>query len=418
MPRLTVQVKKKGTSNKSSTLYNRSNNNNSRKRPHAGATRRTKGDNGGEQDDQNDTKELASSSSSSSMMTATTFGICSSVSARYKKVNRLGEGTYGVVYEALDTNNNSNHQKPATTTVALKRCLPHNESSDGFPLTTLREIHTLRVCCQHPNVVNLLDIAVSSATRSENGGVFLVFERCRTDIANILDTHLDNLPPSPMPFHTPKPSSPFSEANVKTLMIQLLSALEFCHQHYLIHRDIKPSNLLYTSDGTLKLCDFGLSRHCSGTEPLTAKVVSLWYRAPELLFQKTTSTNSHYSFPVDLFAVGCVFAELLRGVPLLDGTTELDQMFRMVECLGDPPTRIYEFNRDRAYQDLKRQKLLAPPTKELWDQYDFLPTEGLSLLTRLLEYDPAERWTATQALQSSYFTTKPMPTSEIDMPRF
>jgi serine/threonine protein kinase len=177
-------------------------------------------------------------------------GACEDVSQRYEKVGRVGQGTYGVVYKARD--------KLKGDFVALKRCIPHHESSDGFPLTTLREIHALRVCSQHPNIISLMQVSVSSSN-----GVFLVFEYCTHDLAQLIDAYY--------PKHR---KSPFQQSHVKTLLQQLLSALEFVHSHYLLHRDVKLSNLLYSPDGQLKLADFGLSRH-SGRR-LTPNVVSLW----------------------------------------------------------------------------------------------------------------------------------------------
>jgi serine/threonine protein kinase len=160
-----------------------------------------------------------------------TTGACENVSQRYEKVGRVGQGTYGVVYKARD--------KIKGDFVALKRCIPHHESSDGFPLTTLREIHALRVCSQHPHIVSLLQVSVSSSN-----GLFLVFEYCTHDLAQLIDAYY--------PKHQ---KSPFQQSHVKTLLQQLLSALEFVHSHYLLHRDVKLSNLLYSSDGQLKLAD-------------------------------------------------------------------------------------------------------------------------------------------------------------------
>eukprot|EP00980_Cylindrotheca_fusiformis_P012532 scaffold3079_cov119-Cylindrotheca_fusiformis.AAC.8 len=146
---------------------------------------------------------------------AITSGICANVTNRFEKVGRVGEGTYGVVYKARDRERNGKF-------VALKRCIPHHESSDGFPLTTLREVHALKLCARHPHVVDLLTVAVS-----RSGGVFLAMPLIgRFDLAQILDE----------PKFRPQP---FSEAQVKTLLRQLLAALVFCHDHSLIHRDIK-----------------------------------------------------------------------------------------------------------------------------------------------------------------------------------
>jgi len=135
---------------------------------------------------------------------ATDYGHCPSVADRYEKIGRLGEGTYGVVYKARDRRSADRDR-----IVALKRCIPHHQASDGFPTTALREINALRICRDHPNVVTLETVAVSRS------GVFLVFEYCEHDLAVLVDGYFKK-----------RNRSPFSEAAVKTLTRQLLSALD------------------------------------------------------------------------------------------------------------------------------------------------------------------------------------------------
>ena len=304
---------------------------------------------------------------------AVTTGICEHVSDRYEKVGRIGEGTYGVVYKARD--------KKTCTFVALKRCIPHHESSDGFPVTTLREISTLRMAKGHPNIVQLLAVTVSSTN-----GVFLVFDYCSHDLAQILDSH-----------YAKRRTSPFTEAQVKTPGLQLLEALHFLHARATLHRDIKPSNLLY-HQGRLQLADFGLARKQQADPRLTPNVVSLWYRAPELLWNKGFV---NYTTAIDMWATGCVIAELLQGYPLLDGKTEMEQMEKMVICLGTSPPYGERFV-------LKQQENKPKQGMELWDRFEYLTNEGLGLLSTLLEYNPERRWTANQAMSSPYFTVEPL----------
>ena len=329
-----------------------------------------------------------------------TFGSCNNVSQRYEKVGRVGEGTYGIVYKARD--------KETGKFVALKRCIPHHESSDGFPLTTLREIHALKVCGRHENVVTLQQVAVSTT------GVFLVFDYYPHDLAKLIDAYY--------PKHR---KSPFGEAHVKTLMRQLLSALEFVHSRFLLHRDIKLSNLLETNNGQLKLADFGLSRHAIDTDltrhrehqqRLTLNVVSLWYRAPELLLE---TQNYKYTMAIDLWATGCVMAELLKGYPLLDGRDELEQIDKMVACLGNPPRGLFSNGSSIQLHKDQRHKHHHLSTKDdvlLLDRFCHLSSEGLTLLTKLMDYDPQTRWAATQALASPYFQQNPLPATS--MPAF
>lgn len=163
--------------------------------------------------------------------------------------------------------------------------------------------------------------------------------------------------------------------------------------------------MLYSFEGVLKLADFGLSRHVYPEQRnLTANVVSLWYRAPELLMQRNCTS---YGFGIDLWAVGCVFAELLQGAPLLPGRSDEDQISKMNSCLGPPPSNlVVDGRRIQSNND----------TEDLWDRFATLSPEGLTLMTRLLEYDWKERFTASQALASKYFTVQPTPAKE--MPKF
>mmetsp|Transcript_31663 Transcript_31663/g.94744 ORF Transcript_31663/g.94744 Transcript_31663/m.94744 type:complete len:366 (-) Transcript_31663:491-1588(-) len=259
-------------------------------------------------------------------------GLCPNVSSRYEKLGRIGEGTYGVVYRARD--------KRTGEICALKRCLPHHEQSDGFPLTTLREITALReiAAVGHPAVVKLLDVAVSSS----RSGVFLVFEFCEHDLANLVDSYFAE-----------RGRSPFQEGDVKALATQLLSAVSFLHSRHIIHRDIKLSNLLYTHNGQLRLADFGLSRRVGrgsmgkshlrrkegmvkeslvagqsflpkvdpSLKNLTPKVVSLWYRPPELLLgseeydESVDNWGSCQHFIVSFFV--CQFCSLILAFQLI-----------------------------------------------------------------------------------------------------
>ena len=182
----------------------------------------------------------------------------------YQPHIRLGEGTYGTVFKGIDKN--------TKTIVALKRVILHNEKTDGFPITSLREI-TILQSIHHPNVVKLIEVVVSS----QRDGVYLVFEYAEHDLAYIVD-HIRN---------------PFSLSEIKSLCYQLISAIAHLHKHYIIHRDIKLPNLLYNRAGEIKLADFGMARqYCSPARKMTLKVVSLWYRAPELLLMGEVYTQA------------------------------------------------------------------------------------------------------------------------------
>jgi len=357
------------------------------------------------------------------------YGRCPSVSERYEKIGRIGEGTYGVVYKARD--------RRTGAVVALKRCLPHHEASDGFPITTLREITVLRELAghEHPGIVRLLEVAVSSS----RSGVFLVFELSQHDLANLVDTH-----------YAARGRSPFRVAQVKQLARQLLSAVAFLHSRHLIHRDIKLSNLLYDHRGRIRLADFGLCRRVGPTrqvggantggdraspsrpsqlpEPrgrdpnnLTPKVVSLWYRPIELLLGMDI-----YDEGVDNWAVGCVLGELLEGRPLLKGRNELDQIGKLFDLLGPPGaaawTELSEAPLVRSGTVRLPRRPHVPPFSSggtsLLDRFGNLSVAGIRLLSQLLRYDRGQRITAEGALKSEYFLERPLPSPIELMPKF
>ena len=192
-------------------------------------------------------------------------GACASVQQRYERRDRVGEGTYGVIYRAWD--------RQLQRVVALKRLLPHNEAQDGFPLTSLREVSTLRLLRGHANVVTFLDVAVGA----RRDAVFLSLEFAEHgDLGSLLDDRSIRKGRKRL----------FDISQTKCLTKQLLLALRHCHERYVCHRDVKVANLLYTAEGRLKLCDFGLARIIPSIDrALTQNVVTLWYRAPEVLLR-------------------------------------------------------------------------------------------------------------------------------------
>ena len=312
-------------------------------------------------------------------------GRCPNVGQQYDKIGRVGEGTYGIVYKARDKRTNQ--------IVALKRCLPHHQDSDGFPLTTLREIATLRN--YHPNMIRLLEVAVSSSS------VLLVFDFCPYDLAQLVDQH----------YHVHR-KSPFSIPQVKRLMLQLLSALAFLHSRRILHRDLKLSNLLYSEKGELKLADFGLSRKYK--LPLTPKVVSLWYRPPELLLGADV-----YNESLDNWGAGCAMGELLLGKPLWNCKSEIEMVGTLFLELGTPNQNNWpEFF---TLPLIANQSIVLPimssPAK-LWDRFPGISPAGLSLLSNLILWDPSRRWSAQKAKHATYMEEHPIPTPVHAMPRF
>lgn len=346
------------------------------------------------------------------------FGNCVGVSERFRKCGRVGEGTYGVVYKAED-------RQKAGDFVALKRCLAHHEAAAGFPLTALREIQSLRLLQGHANVVSLrTDISMVAVSKND---VFLVFEYVEHDLADLLDHHYNRNDRRKMRMKITKRKgkSPFQESHVKTLLKQLLSAVECIHAHRLIHRDIKMPNLLYSSTGNMKLADFGLSRSLPAQKAsdegyhMTPNVVSLWYRPPELLLGSRI-----YNQSIDLWSAGCCFVELLQGFPLWTGKTESEQIDKIFSSLGYPMVETWPNVLEMPSVKEGKVSLHSSPkasgsSMPLLDSFSYLSSSGLLLLTQLLHYDAShQRWTAEQALESAYFTSDPRPTPTSEMPKF
>lgn len=307
------------------------------------------------------------------------LGRCRSVDA-FEKLNRLGEGTYGTVYRARDTETD--------TVVALKKVRIHSEK-DGFPRSSLREIRLLRRL-KHPNIVELREVVCGA----KPGSVFLVFEYCEHDVGALLDLM----------------ERPFGEAEVKCLVLQLLRAVEHLHRCFVIHRDIKLSNLLLNNKGVLKLADFGLAREfAEPAQPYTTNVVTLWYRAPELLLG-----TKLYTTAVDIWSIGCNFGELLNKRPLLPGKAEEHQLQLICGLLGTPSPKIWPGLSELPL--FKRYVLPSCDYNNLRVKFSDVSDSCLELLNRMLTFNPSKRASATACLQHRYFSDAPAPQEPQWMP--
>jgi len=287
----------------------------------------------------------------------------------FVKIEKIGEGTYGVVYKAMD--------KSTGKMVALKKIRLETES-EGVPSTAIREISLLKELT-HPNVVHLFDIVHG------NKHLYLVFEYLEQDLKKLLDSAKSN----------PVDEELWSNL-VKSYLYQLLKAIAFCHVHLILHRDLKPQNLLIDRTGSIKLADFGLARTFGvPVRTYTHEVVTLWYRAPEILLG-----TKLYSAAVDVWSLGCIFAEMATRRALFPGDSEIDQLFRIFRTLGTPDETMWP-----GVSQLPDYKSMFPR----WDARDLdevVPSfgeEGRDLLLKLLTYDPSERITARKALSHPYF---------------
>ncbi|KAJ3333324.1 hypothetical protein HDU76_009296 [Blyttiomyces sp. JEL0837] len=297
---------------------------------------------------------------------------CRSVD-NYEKLNRIDEGSYGIVYRARD--------KQTGEIVALKKLKLENEKN-GFPVTSLREIHTL-LLSKHPNIVDLKEIVVTPSL----SGIFLVMEFVEHDLKALMETM----------------SSPFLQSETKTLMLQLLSAVDCLHKNWIVHRDLKTSNLLMNNRGQIKVADFGLARRYSDPPgPMTQLVVTLWYRAPELLLG-----SKKYTTAIDIWSVGCIFAELVAKEPMAPGKGEIDQLSKIFKLLGTPNDRIWP-----GFSELPSAKTVnfaKQPFHSLRSRFPYLTESGIDLLSRFLTYDPSKRISAAEALNHPYFSEAPPP---------
>lgn len=224
-------------------------------------------------------------------------------------------GTYGVVYKARDLANNGR-------IVALKKIRLEAED-EGVPSTAIREISLLKEM-KDPNIVRLFNIV-----HADGHKLYLVFEFVDLD----LKKYMESLPvrdggrgkPLPEGSSTHLSQLGLGPAVIKKFMTQLCEGIRYCHSHRVLHRDLKPQNLLIDKDGNLKLADFGLARAFGvPLRTYTHEVVTLWYRAPEILLG-----GRQYSTGVDMWSVGCIFAEMCTRKPLFPGDSEIDEIFKI-----------------------------------------------------------------------------------------
>ncbi|XP_027350818.1 protein IMPAIRED IN BABA-INDUCED STERILITY 1-like isoform X2 [Abrus precatorius] len=300
----------------------------------------------------------------------------------FEKLHKIGQGTYSSVFQAREVETGR--------MVALKKVRFDKFQPESIRFMA-REIIILRTL-DHPNIMKLEGIITSPLSNS----IYLVFEYMEHDLAGLVSS----------------PDVKFTDSQIKCYMRQLLSGIEHCHVRGIMHRDIKVSNILVNNEGILKIGDFGLANtlNPNSKHPLTSRVVTLWYRPPELLMGST-----NYGVSVDLWSVGCVFAELLLRKPILKGRTEVEQLHRIFKLCGSPPDEYWKMSK------LPLATMFKPQTNyesSLRERCKGFPVTAVNLLETLLSIDHSKRGTASSALMSEYFSTKPYACNPSLLPKY
>ncbi|KAI9890879.1 MAG: serine/threonine protein kinase, CMGC, CDC2/CDK sub [Vezdaea aestivalis] len=320
----------------------------------------------------------------------------------YEILSKLGEGTFGEVYKA--------RHRRGQSIVAVKRILLLNEK-DGFPITSLREIKILKVL-SHKNVLKLVDIGMDRVKQQKGetarrATVYMITPYMDHDLSGLLEN----------------PAVKLSEANIKCYMIQLLKGTEYLHENHILHRDMKAANLLINNSGILQIADFGLARYYSDDIPrkghgngtaardYTTLVVTRWYRPPELLLQ-----CRRYTPAIDMWGVGCIFAEMFVRKPILAGKSDTDQLDIIFDLMGSPTqSNMPGWDRWPGQPGTVNFRYRLPTISQRFREYG---SSMISLLTGLLRLDHSRRFNAAEALDHPYFNNDPLPTSPSAMPQY
>ncbi|TNN85872.1 Cyclin-dependent kinase 6 [Liparis tanakae] len=290
---------------------------------------------------------------------------------RYELLVEVGQGSYGKVYKARQLGGQQR-------LLAVKKFNIRGDSSEnGIPAFMIREVALLRKMkyFNHPNIVELLEASAVPVGRSLD--LTLVLEYIDQD----LSTYLSKVP-----------ASGLSRDSIQDVMQQLLRGLDFLHTNMVLHRDLKPENVLVSSRGEVKIADFGLARIYTFNIALTPGVVTLWYRAPEVLL------NAVYMSTVDMWSAGCIFAELFLLRPLFQGYTEVQQLQKIFDVIGLPSKEDWPKESPISYSVNWGPE--RPCTQLL---HNLSPGEN-DLLSQCLAFRPSTRISAAKALAHPFFT--------------
>eukprot|EP00127_Corallochytrium_limacisporum_P003476 Clim_evm104s149 gene=Clim_evmTU104s149 len=312
--------------------------------------------------------------------------------------HKVGSGAYGEVHMAA-------HRKTGKT-VAMKKILTQKSSgggSEGIPLTALREIKILKQL-DHPNIVALLEVMYDP---TNHAAVFMAFEYCENDLRALINRER------------------FDLGQIKCYFQQLLWGLWYLHVKKIIHRDLKTANILINNEGILKLADFGLAREMNDSGRYTNRVITLWYRPPELIL--CDKSDNYYDERVDMWGAGCILAEMFMRKPYLrGGDTEMEQLKKIWEVCGDPLLQGFSAVRDYGNWNFCRPPAgaqsqvpkFADRVPKDGNCYGQVPPDAVDLLTQLLSLNPQKRPTAGEALDHNFFWTQPMPSRPDSLPKY
>lgn len=284
----------------------------------------------------------------------------------FQKLEKIGEGTYGIVYKAKD--------KTTGRLVALKKIRPESEN-EGIPATTIREILLLKNL-RHSTIIDLIEII------HNEDKMYLVFEYVATDLKRLIDQTVGR-------------GECLESSTVKKMAHQLCTAVAFCHARNIFHRDLKPQNILVDDNFNIKLADFGLGRAASvPLRSYTAEIITLWYRPPELLLG-----CKYYDASVDVWSLACIVAELHTLAPLFMGDSEIDQLHKIFSILGTPTNEIWQ-----GVERLSLYRTDFPSYKRRGYRGIIADKTLESFVNRMLVYDPIQRISAEEALGDPFFS--------------
>ncbi|KAJ0402358.1 hypothetical protein P43SY_004591 [Pythium insidiosum] len=294
---------------------------------------------------------------------------------RYEKHGEIGRGTYGTVYEGVEL--------ATKRRIAIKKVVGKAEAGEA-------EAALLRRCQGAHHVIQLLDVV------NQNGKIYLILEYMDSDLETIIKATEE--------------ISELSIAHVKTHLQMLLRGVHELHSRNILHRDLKPNNLLFSKDGRVaKISDFGMATYVDPAESdrsRSLQVITRAYRPPELFFGQ-----DRYDFSVDMWSVGCIFAEMLLRRAFFDGASDIDQLSQIFHALGSPDENNWKEAADLPFY----LKFHATNPKSLKEQFPQLSTAGINLLSRLLALDPSKRITASDALKHPFFSEEPRPAASAEL---